>query len=216
MNKQTLFLITSTLIGVAIFIGLAYTVTQKKDVSVTIPEAAIILPTDHVMGNRDSKNVIVEYADFQCPACKVANELMKDWKKDETFAKIASSSAIVYRHFPLPQHKNAMAAAIAAEAAGKQGKYSEMADMLFAKQDLWGNFDEIQPKFESFAKEIGLNVEQFVVDQKDKALADKVLADMASGSKFGVDSTPSFYINGKKVQAQKLTDIKDAIIESGK
>ena len=90
--------------------------------------------SDWVKGNRSAPVVLVEYSDFQCPACAASAPLVKQLTEE-----FGNKIAFVYRHFPLPQHKNAYPAAQAAEAAGKQGKFWEMADLIFANQTKWEN-----------------------------------------------------------------------------
>lgn len=139
---------------------------------------------------------MVEYGDFQCPACKAYHPLVLDVLK-----AYPKQLKLIFKNYPLTTvHKNAMAGAIAAEAAGRQGKYFQIADMLYDKQAEWAEQDNPQGKFEEFAKEVGLNVEQFKKDQQDKALSDLIDNERNEGIKNGVTGTPSFFINGKKIE----------------
>ena len=109
--------------------------------------------------------------------------------------------AIVYRHFPLRQiHKNAEMSALSAEAAGKQNKFWEMHDMIFENQKNWENDKNAKDIFIGYAKELGLNFEQFKNDLGSKELEQKIEADYQSGVKAGVNHTPTFFLNGKEIQ----------------
>jgi protein-disulfide isomerase len=147
-------------------------------------------------GPDDAKVTLVEYSDFQCPACAAYNPLIQKISVD-----YASTVKIVDRYFPLRRiHKNADIAAQAAEAAGLQGKYREMHNLLFDKQTEWdtkSNADEIMI---GYAKTLSLDIERFTEDMNSQATKDKIEADLQSGIKSQVDSTPTFFLNGRKIQ----------------
>ncbi len=139
----------------------------------------------------DAKVTLVEFGDFQCPACgashPIVKQLMGDYKGQVNF---------VFRHFPLPMHKNAMKAANAAEAAGAQKKFFEMHDLLFENQTEWAEDNNPEKLFEKYAQELKLDIDKFNEDVKSKKYEDKVKADQADGNAVGVNSTPTFFING--------------------
>lgn len=159
---------------------------------------------DNVYGNPDAKVVLFEYGDFQCPGCRNAYPAVKEVKE-----KYKDQIAFVYRHYPITTgHPNALAAAAAAEAAGEQGKFWEMHDKLFENQmpagmGSWNNAsaETRQDFFEQYASEIGLNMEKFRQDIQSEEIAQKISFDRALGRRVGVNSTPTFFING---QDQKL------------
>lgn len=143
---------------------------------------------------KNAKVTIVEFADFQCPACGLAHPVTKEIK-----SKYKDKINFVFRHFPLvAPHKNAMAAAVAAEAAGVQGKFWEMHDRLFEYQSEWSNENDPQEIFARYAKEIGIDVEKFKEETKNKKHEEFVQNDINDGYSLGVNSTPTFYINGKE------------------
>src|SRR3989344_3570177 len=121
----------------------------------------ILAEDDWIKGQTEAKAVLVEYSDFQCPACAYFMPVLEKLSRD-----FPNDLKIIYRHFPLPQHKNAKLAAYAAEAAGQQRKFFEMADMIFEKQTVWSNFSNSKAKelFIDFAKNLELNTEQFEND----------------------------------------------------
>ena len=157
-----------------------------------------ISPHDWTQGTAGALVELVEYSDFQCPACErfypFVKKLLEEKGTDIYFA---------YRHFPLTSiHKNAERAARAAEAAGSQGKFFEMHDLLFENQTLWSpmSSDKARAQFITFAEQLGLQKEQFAVDLNNKELKDKIDAHYRSGLATGVQGTPTFYVNGTAIQ----------------
>ncbi|MEK9182351.1 MAG: DsbA family protein [Patescibacteria group bacterium] len=158
--------------------------------------ADILTESDWIRGNKNAKVIITEYSDFQCPACAAYYELVKQVHKD-----FGDNLAIVYRHFPLRQiHANAEAAALSAEAAGRQGKFWEMHDMIFESQENWKDEKNAQEIFSEYAGKLDLDAERFKLDLNLKELKQKVEADYQSGVKAGVNHTPTFFLNGKEIQ----------------
>lgn len=161
--------------------------------------------TDHTFGKKDSKVILFEYADFQCPGCGGAHPQLKkilDQYKDKI--------TFVYRAFPLTSiHPNALAAAATAEAASKQGKFWEMHDLLFESQSAWENLkaDERGSAFSSYASQLGLNIDQFNKDVASKEVSNSIAYSRAIGGKIKVDSTPTLYLNTTKVSDETRTDL---------
>jgi protein-disulfide isomerase len=175
-------------------------IVTKPDESTTATfegDASQVQADDHVEGNKSAKVTLIEYADFQCPSCAAAypvlNNLKEKYKEDVQF---------VFRNFPLISiHPNAFSAARAAEAASKQDKFWEMHDKLFETQNLWGQIStNQQTTFEGYAKELGLNLEQFRADYSSEDVANKINRDASSGSQFSVQGTPTFILNGQKIE----------------
>ena len=151
---------------------------------------------------------MVEYGDIQCPACKVYHPLVKD-----LLAAFPDQVKLIFKNFPLTSaHPNAMAAAIAAEAVGRQGKYFEFVDMAYDNQEQWAPLPNPQEKFEAYVKELGLDVEKFKKDQKDPAIQKLINDERDEGIKNGVTGTPSFFINGKRIENPPSIDAFKKII----
>lgn len=150
----------------------------------------------HTRGKENANVKIVEYSDLQCPACGMYYPVVKQLIKE-----FGDKIVFEYRHFPLKsRHKNAEPAALATEAAGLQGKFWEMHDLLFERQKEWSDKsgDGI---FKEYAKEIGIDVPLFESDMMfNKDIKMKVENDYQNGISAGVNSTPTFFINGVKVQ----------------
>lgn len=144
--------------------------------------------------------VVVEFSDFQCPACAAVHEPLK-----QVLAKFEGKVSYVHRHFPLTSiHKNAVSAAQAAEAAHNQGKFFEYGDVLFAKQTEWASLSDPSEKYLSYAKELGLDEARFVTDSQSKEVAEKVSVDMLYANRHALSGTPTFFVNGIQVDFANL------------
>jgi len=143
-----------------------------------------------VLGSPMAPVTVVEFSDFQCPHCAAANpELHRVVREYEGKVKL------VFKHYPLPSHTRAVPAARAAEAAGRQGKFWEMADVLFTRQRALEDAD-----LERYAEQIGLDMERFRADFASEEVAKAVDADRAEGEKAEVEGTPTVYVNGRKLE----------------
>ena len=165
-----------------------------------------VTATDWVVGTTTAPVTIVEYSDFQCPACASYFPVVEQLLKEK-----GDAVQFVYRHFPLSQHPHAVPASQAAEAAGDQGKFWEMYRMIFETQTEWEALTDAKPVFAGYAKKIGLDMAKYVIDVESKENLDKINGDVKSGLKAGVNSTPTFYLNGKKVIPQNYDDFKKLI-----
>lgn len=156
---------------------------------------------DHIYGNTSGKVTLIEYGDFQCPACASAYPNVKAVKE-----KYKEQLTFVFRNFPLTSiHPNALAAATVAEAASMQGKFWEMHDMLYENQTAWQNADSNNRGgiFEGYARELGLNIDQYKADLTKPEISQKIKFDQALGRKAGANSTPTFVLNGRTLSNDK-------------
>lgn len=146
----------------------------------------LVKENSQILGDKDAKVVIVEFSDFQCPACRSAHPIVK-----RVVQEYGDKILFVYRHFPLVgSHKYALKAAEAAEAAGGQGKFWEYHDLLFKNQENLKTED-----LKRYAEELGLDMNKFNEALDSGKFKDKVTGDMDDGEKLGVRSTPTFFIN---------------------
>ena len=185
-------------IVVVVFIGLFIFNKDDTPSSNFSGDATKVLEQDHIRGDKNAPVALIEYGDFQCPACGSFYPMLKTL--EETYQ---GKVQFVFRHFPLSQiHPNAFAAARASEAAGKQGKFFEMHDKLYETQTIWGSSTTNQQSlFEGYAKEIGLSMEQFKTDYESTEVADRINFDIDSGTQtFSLNSTPSFILQDKKIE----------------
>ncbi|OGB85004.1 hypothetical protein A2994_02485, partial [candidate division Kazan bacterium RIFCSPLOWO2_01_FULL_48_13] len=154
---------------------------------VTIAKETLISNDAHRMGNENAAAYLVEFSDFQCPACAAfapAVESLTNKYKDQFL--------FVYRHYPLPQYQYAKPAAYAAEAAALQGKFWEAVVVLFKNQDSFSD-DFFSTQFIQLLK---LNTSQYTKDIDDPAIMEKIERDLSEGQQLGLRSTPTFFLNG--------------------
>lgn len=169
--------------------------------------SAPVTAADHGHGNSIAKVTLVEYSDFECPACKQFYSALK-----EIYPKYQNQVLFVYRHFPLPQHPNSEIASRASEAAANQGKFWEMHDLLFENQEAWTGRENVEEIFIGYANELKLDINKFKADLNSKAVSDRIQRDVESGQKSNVDATPSFYLNGSKLtNLQTYGDLESAV-----
>lgn len=168
----------------------------------------VIVRNDSLKVGNGEKITLVEFADFECPACAIVSpaieKILEEYKKDITF---------VFRHFPLTQHYNAVLAGKAGEAANDQGKFAEMYKKIYAERARWGDRKTLQTEvFIQFAREIGLDVEKFRSDIESDKYEEKIKNDFRDGISLGVNSTPTFFINNiKYVGAIPYENLKEIV-----
>lgn len=151
--------------------------------------------TEHMKGNPEAKVALVEYSDFQCPACANAYQTVREIAKE--FEK---EIVVVYRHFPLQSiHANAERAAEASEAAALQGKFWEYHDGLFESQNTWSKMNTPDEFFIKLATSLGFDTERFKKDIDSDAVKNAVRDDAASAEASGATGTPTFYLNGERI-----------------
>ncbi|MBI2442359.1 MAG: DsbA family protein [Candidatus Levybacteria bacterium] len=160
------------------------------------------------IGTPSAKVTVVEFGDYQCPACGSAHPIIKQITED-----YKDKIYFQFRHFPLPQHRNAKLAALVAEAAGLQGKFWEMHNFLYENQAEWAESSKPMEFVESYAEKLELDVEKLREDIKKQELTKKINRDTQDAGAAGVNSTPTFYVNGLQFRGvpqyadlQKLID----------
>ncbi len=209
MKKEVLILgvIAAIVIGAGIWLAVS-SAPKPLGVGQAIDPKALIRTHSRMTGKIDSTVTLVEFGDYQCPACGAAHPVIKQLLKDYE----GKSINFVFRNFPLPMHGNAFLAAEAAESAGKQNKFWEMHDKLYENQNQWAESTTAKDIFISYAGDIGLNTDQFTQDLNRRSFQDIINKDMEDGNKLGVDATPTFYLNGEKwTKGYKLDEFKKAI-----
>lgn len=194
MSNEKKFVVGVVVGSVALLLGAVFLLGGSGSSGSVLGGKAAVAPEILVrsdswaQGPAETPVTVVEFSDFQCPACKAAEPTIKT-----VIAKYSDKIRFVYRHFPLSSHQYAFPAAQAAEAAGKQGKFWEMHDLLFAKQP------EFQTdKLKNYAQSLGLDMERFNRDFDSDEIRQKILNDQSDGNKANVTATPTFFINGTK------------------
>lgn len=154
----------------------------------------------HVRGPVKAPITIEEFGDFQCPPCARLSEPLND-----LLGAYSSKVQLVFREFPLVTHNRAQAAAHAAEAAGLQGKFWEMHDLLYREQENWSKSADVEPFFTSYARLLGLEPGRFKKDFTGEIVRARVAADQKRAAELGVTVTPSIFLNGKMVTGPALS-----------
>ena len=189
MSKEFIAVVIVVIVG--LFGLFAFT---KKDGNGTPKTNAE--PSSHTVGEGTSGVTLVEYDDFQCPACKAYYPMVKQVKEE-----FGDKITFQFRHFPLNQiHPHAYQASRAAEAAGKQGKFFEMHDLLYENQDSWTSLGDVTSVFEGYAQQLNLDMEQYKKDVVSAEVGAAIDADIKAGHEVGANSTPTFVINGQKIE----------------
>ena len=161
---------------------------------------------DHVLGPATAPVTLVEYGDYECPYCGRLHPVIAVLRK-----RLGDRLRFVFRHFPLDSvHPHARRAAEAAEAAGAQGRFWEMHDLLYENQDDLGDDALIR-----LASELGLDTELFEQDLAERRYASRVREDRLGGERSGVDGTPALFVNGVRHQGRLDLESLLAVVEGG-
>lgn len=215
MNSETKLFLGIILATVVIIGGAVFAFSRPANVPLVDPKV-LVREDSYKTGSPSATVTLVEFGDFQCPACGAYHAVVKQLL--ETYK---DSVSLVFRNFPLPSHANALAAARAVEAAGKQGKYWQMYDKVYETQKDWSAEKNAMAVFVGYAKEFGLNTDQFSKDAASDAIQKRIDADVTDANALGVNATPTFYVNYEKiVNPASLEDfetlIKAAILKAPK
>ena len=204
MTKEAkiIFSITFAII-IAIIILMIVSTKLTVSTTTTVDATKLENSTSHMTGTTTTKMTIVEYGDYECPACAgvdpVIEQLIAKYGKNPNFN-------FVFRNFPLPQHANAQISAEAAEAAGAQGKFWEMHALLYTNQDEWANSTTPIDIFVKYATTLGLDTVKFKKEVLASKYADFINTDQNDGNALNVQWTPSIYINGVLQQQTPTLD----------
>lgn len=182
------------IITLFVFVGgiLYFGNTTSSETPNALAKQDLLVKKSSIRLYKENKKVtLVEFGDFQCPACAYIHPQVKS-----ILASYKDSVQFVFRHFPLPQHKNAIKGALASESANDQGKFWEMHDMLYENQKDWVDLSDPSNVFIEYAKKIGLDGDKFTKSLQEEQFKDKVSEDLADATTLQLQSTPSFFING--------------------
>lgn len=203
--------IIGILVATVLVIGGGAYITSKKSSSPEVkivPEQLreyLVRDDSPVIGPANAKVTVVEFGDFQCPACGVLHPILKEIKKQYADKNVR----FVFRQFPLSQHEHALDAAKASLTAKNQGKFWEYHDMLFEHQTNLTDEDLL-----AYAKNLGITPEVFIADSKSTAIADMVKRDVADGNALSVRSTPTLFINNIQYAGKYSVADISAVIDS--
>lgn len=192
------------ILGILLFAGIAaigYQVMKPSPQTVFEMDSTVTLVANqgHVLGSDTALVEVVEFADFECPACGNFATLTEP----DVRARLVNTGRVRFRFmdFPLEGHRNTRAAHMAAWCASDQGKFWEMHDMVFSTQDRWSTYatNRPLPVFESLAQQIGLNVPQYRSCMESRKFLGQIQSNLDEGLRRGVNSTPTFFIGNRRV-----------------
>ncbi len=206
MKKNIIWIVLVLVLVGALFLFGGSSSSLSKDFKI-----GVLHPLDNIKGLASSSVVIMEYSDFECPACRSYYPIMR-----QLIAEFGDRVTFVYRHFPLNNiHPNAEFAARASQSAGVQGKFWEMHDILFEKQSEWASISDVMPLFESYAILLKLDLDKFIKDFNSNEIKDFVRSQRIHAIKSGIQGTPTFFINEKIIENPKsYQDFKKVILEN--
>ncbi|MDP3724191.1 MAG: thioredoxin domain-containing protein [bacterium] len=201
MSQEVKIIFGIIVVTVLLLVGGIFLVNRNssnqtnENVLATTEMSRLVREDSIIIATKSATTTIVEFADFQCPACAAAQPLL-----DELLTTYQGKVNYVYRHLPLPQHKHAMLAAESSEAAKVQGKFLEMQQLLYSRQTQWASAEDAKVLFVEYAKELRLDTESFTKAIDEKQAEGKILRDVSDAQALKVSATPTFYINGQMIQ----------------
>jgi protein-disulfide isomerase len=206
MSKRFWIILALIIAAFASFLWLS---GDKESTKSDVPTSQTA-PVRHVTGKQNAAVTLVEYSDFQCPACGVYYPVV-----EQIVEKYKDRISFDYRHYPLVAiHPNAFAAARASEAAGKQDKFWEMYRLLFANQSSWSESNAAQSTFEKYARQLQLDMGRYKADFASSKTNSAINASIREFNETGLPkSTPTFLLNGKKIQPRDAKDFSRLIDE---
>jgi protein-disulfide isomerase len=155
----------------------------------------------HIHGNKSAPVALEEFGDFECMPCYMLLPIMKNLQTD-----YGDKISVTFRQHPLANHRNALAAARAAEAAGLQDKFWEMHDSLYLNRAVWVPALDPNSYFATYASYLGLDLERFKKDMAGEEVTRRIKADQARGASLGIDRTPVIFVNGQRISFSHSPD----------
>lgn len=210
-TKRIIFWVSFIIILGLIIWGLVVAMNKPPVTAPELGTPAPVTSADHVRGPENAPVTIIEYSDFECPACAAYYPVV-----EKLVAEASTTVRFVYRHFPLYPlpHKNAFIASQASEAAALQGKFWEMYTLLFDNQTEWAGTNKAESIFEGYATRIGLNVEAYKKDFASEAVEARIDKDKTEAQSLHVNATPTFFVNGKAIANPQGYEQFKTIIEA--
>lgn len=190
----------------ALVIGMWAAFPYLSGTSTVAAGETVLIRTNSNQTSPMAKVKVVEFGDYQCPSCAVAQGNLK-----RLVAEYGDQIDLVFRHFPLLQHANALIAAEAAEAAGAQGKFWQMHDLLYERQSAWESESNPTGRFVDYAKEIGLDLGKFRKDVENYVYSEKINQDKADGQALHLQGTPTIFIDGVQESTFSYSQLKSDI-----
>ena len=198
MRRYAPFIIVGLVATVAIGSGtIFYRAKRAANPPLKISKDDDSKETGHVLGPPGAVVTLEEYGDFQCPPCGKLSEPINQLQKQHNLR-------VIFREFPLPMHAHAREAACAAEAAGLQGRFWQMHDLLFREQQVWTNSADARTLFNAYAGMLQIDLDRFKRDMDSPEVLLKVDTDQQRGAQIGVRTTPTIFLNNQAVPPEQL------------
>ncbi len=206
INSEIKIVIGIVLVCV-IILGLFIAFAPKPGTEISYDTNLLVRADSRMTGKMGAKVTLVEFADYQCPACATVAPYVKNivdkYKTNPDFN-------FVHRNFPLPQHGNAVISAEAAEAAGAQGKFFEMGALLYEKQVEWSEVKDPIELFVGYAKTLGLDTVKLRLEITEGKYRDFIQSDLKDANALALNQTPFFFLNGVRVKSLETLDTQIA------
>jgi protein-disulfide isomerase len=200
MKRYLPFAIIATVLIMAILAGAVMYRSSAPQTSTALPPTPGT-ETPTARGKRSGTIMLEEFGDYQCPPCGNLHPVLKTIKEE-----FGDRIQFVFHHFPLMQiHPHALAASQAAVAAGFQGRFWEMHDLIYKNQSAWSSATDAQPFFLSYARQLGIDVSRFMNDAANPRTIAIIQSDLQRGQSLGVNSTPTVFIDGREIPFKNLT-----------
>ncbi len=178
--------------------------TPKISKTETLPSGESI----HALGPADAAITLEEFGDFQCPPCGQLSEPINQLQKQYNLR-------VIYREFPLPNHVHAREAACAAEAAGRQGRFWQMHDLLYREQAVWSKSTDARALFNAYAGMLQLDLGRFKKDVDSSEVQQQVELDQHRGAAIGVKTTPTIFVNNEALTSEQMNPAElPAVVEA--
>ena len=203
--KISAALVVAFVLGVVVLLGLNGGSSAAPGATA---DAALVRDDSHRLSTaEDGRVTLVEFLDFECESCLAAypfvEQLREQYEGEVTF---------VARYFPMPGHANAENAAVAVEAAAQQGEFEAMYHRMYETQPEWGERQDSQAAlFRTFAADLGLDMAAYDAAVADPATLERVLRDREDGLALGVEGTPTFFLNGEKLEVSTTDEFIERI-----
>lgn len=209
MSKNAITSIAAVVGAFVLIVAVALLVVRPWESSQAEPAADVQLieESTHVLDDAgEGAPEVVEFFDYECPSCGAFHPIVEDLR-----AKYEGRVTFAVRYFPLEIHPNAVPAAAAAEAAAQQGEFEAMHSRIFETQGEWAGTEDAPATFRGFAEELGLDLAAYDEAVTSEATADRIALDYNAGVAAGVQSTPTFFIDGEQLELQNFDDVEAAI-----
>ncbi|WP_125776158.1 DsbA family protein [Antribacter gilvus] len=195
-------------VGVLVLLGLLVSAILSSEPDTPASDAQVVRENSHVLNQAtDEKAVLVEFLDLECEACRAYFPAVEQLREEH-----ADELTLVMRYFPLPGHTNSTNAAVAVEAAAAQGQLKPMYQRMYQTQTEWGEAQESKAHvFRDFAQDLGLDMDAYDAAVADPATTARVQADFDEGRALGVSTTPTFFLDGERLEVTSPAHLAEAV-----